>query len=285
MDSMLSLRFALASPLWRRATLLSIVLLAPAAGCRSQQTTPLSAPTPAASMPAVVQARPVAFRVVQSFPHDSGAFTQGLLWHDGALYESTGLEGKSSVRRVDLATGKVLQIRRQPDDVFSEGLALAGDRLYQITWQNRRAFAYDLKTFQTVGEWTYEGEGWGLTCDGHDLIMSDGSEYLTRRDPQTFEEKKRVAVTFNGKALRNLNELEWINGQVWANVWQSDTIVRIDPQSGAVQSYLDCSDLLGKQTRRGGEDVLNGIAYDAQNKRIFITGKLWPRLFEIKVSD
>jgi glutamine cyclotransferase len=264
----------------RRAALLLAFLLAPASGCRSQTV----ASPPLSPAPVAVQAQPVEFHVVQSFPHDPRAFTQGLLWHDGALYESTGLEGQSSLRRVEPATGRVLQIRRQVNDVFSEGLALVGNRLYQITWQNHRAFAYDLKTFEPVGEWEYEGEGWGLTCDGHDLIMSDGSEYLTWRDPQTFETKKRVTITFNGKALRNLNELEWINGEVWANVWQTDIIVRIDPQSGAVKSYLDCSDLLPKTARRGGEDVLNGIAYDAQDKRIFITGKLWPRIFEIKVS-
>jgi glutamine cyclotransferase len=264
----------------RRCALLLFFMLLPS-GCHSQ---PVPPPIPS-TIPTPTQARTAKYQVVKSFPHDSRAFTQGLLWHDGAFYESTGLAGQSSLRRVEPTTGRVLQIRHQASDVFSEGLALAGDRLYQITWQNHRVFAYDLKTFELQGEWNYEGEGWGLTFDGHDLVMSDGSEYLTWRDPQTFEVKNRIAVTFNGKTLDNLNELEWINGQVWANVWQTNIIVRIDPKSGAVQSYLDCSKLLPSSARRGGEDVLNGIAYDAQNQRIFLTGKLWPRIFEIKLMD
>jgi glutamine cyclotransferase len=267
-----------------RLTFFCLALLVPCAGCHSQPVA--EAPMPPSTPVAVtVRAKAAPFTIVKSFPHDRTAFTQGLLWHDGALYESTGLEGKSTIRRVDLASGKVLQQQRQTDEIFSEGLALTGNKLIQISWKNQRAFVYDLKTFEKLGEWSYQGEGWGLTSDGHDLIMSDGSQFLTWRDPQTFEEKKRVAVTLDGKPLRNLNELEWINGEVWANVWQTDYIARIDPQTGVVKSYLDCRNLLGANLRQGGEDVLNGIAYDPQSKRIFITGKLWPRLFEIKLKD
>ena len=231
-----------------------------------------------------IQAKLISFKVVQSYPHDRNAFTQGLLWHDGVLYEGTGREGLSFVRRVDLKTGKVLRQSQLPPEVFGEGLVLDDNRLIQITWQSGRAFVFDAKTFKPLGEWKYEGEGWGLTSDGEELIMSNGSSQLIFRDPKTFAEKRRVDVTFNGKPLKMLNELEWIDGQVWANVWQTDYIVRINPQSGAVEEYLDCSGLLSSNSRVGKEDVLNGIAYDPQTKRIFLTGKLWPKLFEIRLQ-
>ena len=246
-------------------------------------------PIPVATREAKAQTAATAqltkFKVVQVFPHDRNAFTQGLLWHNGTLYEGTGREGLSDVRRVDLKTGRVLQRRKLPRDVFGEGLVLSDERLIQITWQSQRAFVFDLKTFKPQGEWQYKGEGWGLTTDGKELIMSDGSSQLSFRDPQTFAEKRRVNVTFNGKALAMLNELEWIEGQVWANVWQTDYIVRINPQSGAIEEYLDCSGLLDGKSRKGTEDVLNGIAYDVQTKRIFLTGKLWPKLFEIQLEN
>ena len=244
---------------------------------------PASSQAPAAGRS--VAARRTQFKVARSFPHDTNAFTQGLLWHNGALYEGTGLEGHSELRRVDLKSGKVLQRRELPADVFGEGLVLSGNRLIQISWQSERAFVFDLKTFKPQGEFEYEGEGWGLTSDGKELIMSDGSSQLIFRDPKTFEEKRRVDVTFNGKPQKNLNELEWINGQVWANVWQTDTIVRINPRSGVVEAYLDCTGLMkGKTSEEDEDDVLNGIAYDAQKKRIFLTGKLWPKLFEITLE-
>lgn len=270
-------------PFW---TVCLVLLAAVGAGStlwRSNQTPP---PMVAQSATATTSttAREVPFRVVKGYPHDTTAFTQGLLWHDGKLIEGTGREGHSQLRRVDLNTGRVLQKQKLPDDVFGEGVALAGDRLVQISWQNGRAFEFDAKTFSKIGEWKYDGQGWGLTFDGSHFIMSDGSDKLTYRDAQTFAAVKTLAVTFNGKPLRELNELEWIDGEIWANVWRTDYIVRIDPATGAVGSYLDCRGLLPSQTRSGGEDVLNGIAYDAQQQRIFITGKLWPRLFEIAPS-
>lgn len=229
-------------------------------------------------------ARQLNFHIVKSYPHDATAFTQGLLWHDGHLIEGTGREGHSQLRRVELATGSVIQRQNLPADVFGEGVALAGNRLIQISWQNGRAFVYDESTFNKLHEWKYEGEGWGLTYDGKQLIMSDGSDRLTLRDSKTFAPTETLSVTFNGKPLAQLNELEWIKGKIWANVWQTDYIVVINPTSGVVEQYLDCANLLGNGSRSGREDVLNGIAYDEKNDRIFITGKWWPRLFEIKIS-
>lgn len=282
-----------------RLALICGVLL-PAGGCESQPSEPASTPdaqsATAAAKPgataqatatasSTVKAKPAEFQIVRSYPHDRNAFTQGLLWHNGYLYESTGREGRSTVRRVELATGRVLLQTRQPNDVFGEGLARVDDRLVQLSWKNGRAFVYDLSSLEKVGEWSYQGQGWGLTFDGDSLIMSDGSANLTWRNAKSFVEEKRLPITLNGKPLDGLNELEWIDGEIWANVWQTDYIVRIDPQTGAVRSFLDLSGLLNRQSRTGREDVLNGIAYDSANKRLFITGKLWPRLFEIKLLD
>lgn len=229
-------------------------------------------------------ARQLNFRVVKSYPHDATAFTQGLLWHNGHLIEGTGREGHSQLRRVNLDTGTVIQRQNLPTEVFGEGVALADNRLIQISWQNGRAFVYDESTFNKLHEWKYEGEGWGLTYNGKQLIMSDGSDKLTLRDSKTFAPLEILSVTFNGKPLTQLNELEWIKGKIWANVWQTDYIVVINPTSGVVEQYLDCANLLGTGSRSGREDVLNGIAYDEKNDRIFITGKWWPRLFEIQLS-
>jgi glutamine cyclotransferase len=229
-------------------------------------------------------AKPREFRVVKSYPHDTSAFTQGLLWHNGNLIEGTGREGHSELRRVDLTTGKVLQRQKLPSDVFGEGVALAYERFIQLSWQNGRAFVFDEKTFDKLHEWKYDGEGWGLTFDGKQLIMSDGSDKLTFRDSKTFAPINTLAVTFNGKPLDRLNELEWIEGKIWANVWQTDYIVIINPTTGIVEQYLDCTNLLGTGSRSGREDVLNGIAYDQKTGRIFITGKWWPCLFEIALN-
>lgn len=221
-------------------------------------------------------------RVVARHPHASDAFTQGLLWHDGALYESTGLEGRSSLRRVDLTTGEVLERTDVPEAYFAEGLARVGDRLIQLTWQNERAFVYDLRTFEKVAEHSYEGEGWGLCFDGTHLVMSDGSDRLSLRDPRTFEVVRTVRVTKIGRPVRYLNELECVDGKVWANIWQRDEIVGIDPSTGVVTDTVDASGLLSREERRG-TDVLNGIAWLPDRGHFLLTGKLWPWAFEVEL--
>jgi len=226
-------------------------------------------------------ARRLDYTVVNEYPHDPDAFLQGLLWHKGFLYESTGLYGRSTLRQVDLASGKVLKSIRLSSNLFGEGLAYVGERLVQLTWTTKIGFVYDLNTFARLRQFAYDTEGWGITCDGKMLIMSDGSSSLTYLDPLTFSLARKLPVTMNGLPVKNLNELEFIEGTIWANVWQTDMIVCIDPATGRVNSYLDLKGILRNPT--GGEDVLNGIAYDAQKKRIFVSGKLWPRLFEIRV--
>lgn len=221
--------------------------------------------------------------MLKAYPHDPEAFTQGLVYTDGALYESTGLRGRSSVRRVDLTTGEVLQRREVAAPYFAEGLALVGDRLIQLTWQENTAFVYDKDTFEPTGVFSYATEGWGLAHDGTQLIMSDGTPVLRFRDPDTFEVTRAVTVTFDGQPIERLNELEFIDGQVWANIWQTDAIARIDPATGAVMGWIDLSGLLSPEERISA-DVLNGIAYDPAGKRLFVTGKLWPKLFEIELT-
>lgn len=232
----------------------------------------------------VAPASQVSYEVVSSYPHDPASFTQGLLWHDGALYEGTGLKGQSKLRRLEFPSGKVLKEISVPSEFFGEGLALVDGRLIQLTWQSHVGFVYDLDTFRKLQEFAYDTEGWGLTFDGKNLILSDGSSSLFYLDPQTFKPIRKLAVTMNGKPLTELNELEFIEGEIWANVWQTDLIVRIDPSSGRVTSFLNLKGILAPSDRTGREDVLNGIAYDAEKKRIFVTGKLWPRIFEIRVK-
>lgn len=223
------------------------------------------------------------WRVMGSYAHDPRAFTQGLVWYDGGFYEGTGLEGKSSLRRVEFPSGRVVKNQPLSRNVFGEGVALAGDKLYQLTWQSHIGYVYDRDTFKLIREFNYPNEGWGLTYNGQYLIQSDGTDVLTYLDLQSMQAIGHCKVTMNGAPLQNLNELEWIDGEIWANVWQKDIIVRIDPASGQVKSYLDLTGLLPPSARTGNEDVLNGIAYDEKGKRLFITGKQWPRLFEIKV--
>ena len=222
-------------------------------------------------------------RVIARHRHQRDAFTQGLLWHDGSLYESTGLTGQSSLREVDLDSGEV---RRRVDvpGVFAEGLARVDDRLIQLTWQDEIAYVYRLSDFEKIGEHEYEGEGWGLCYDGQRLIMSDGSATLTFRDPETFAVTGSVEVTKLGRPLRRLNELECVDGKVWANVWTTDEIVCIDPSTGRVGMTVDASGLLDPQDRRG-TDVLNGIAWLPERERFLITGKNWPWAFEVELDD
>jgi glutamine cyclotransferase len=233
---------------------------------------------------ATVSARELSYEIVASYPHDEDAFLQGLIWHDGGFYESTGQYGKSTLRRVEFPSGKVLKKIDLSSDLFGEGLALVDNRLIQLTWTSRRGLIYDLETLKQIGEFNYRTEGWGLTHDGTNLIMSDGSSTLTYLDAQTFKPERQLPVRLNGGPIYNLNELEFIEGEIWANVWQSDMIVQIDPATGQVKSFLDLKGISENAGRAGGEDVLNGIAYDPDKKRIFVSGKLWPLIFEIRVN-
>lgn len=222
-------------------------------------------------------------RVVQRFPHDTSAFTQGLLWHDGHLYESTGLRGRSTLRKVHLETGEVLERRDVDRTHFAEGLARVGDRLIQLTWQEGLAHIWSVDGLQHQGTFTYDGEGWGLCFDGEHLVMSDGSARLTFRDPETFRPVRQVIVRNEGRPVRDLNELECVDGAIWANVWQREEILRIDPVSGRVTAVVDASGLLTEEERRR-VDVLNGIAWIPERQRFVITGKNWPYLFEIELD-
>jgi glutaminyl-peptide cyclotransferase len=223
------------------------------------------------------------FKVVHVYPHDAHAFTQGLIYLDGHLYESTGIRGQSSLREEDLDTGRILQFAALPDKYFGEGLAAWGNTLVQLTWQSHVALVWDRAKFKLLRTLDYPGEGWGLTGDGKNLILSDGTATLRFLDPATFREVRRVIVTSGGKPVTRLNELEYIHGEIYANVWYSDRIARISPASGKVLGWIDLSGLLPAAERSSADAVLNGIAYDAVNDRLFVTGKLWPRIFEIRV--
>ena len=226
----------------------------------------------------------VELKVWESYSHQRDGFTQGLLWHEGELYESTGLYGKSSLRRVDLETGEVLQMESVDASYFAEGLELVNDRLYQLTWKAGVVLVYDRESFQQIDQLTYEGEGWGLAYDGESLIMSNGTPILTFRDPATFAPVRQVVVRANGNAIKFLNELEYVDGFVYANVWQTHSIIKIDPRSGHVVAVVDAPNLLSEEERKG-VDVLNGIAWNPEKERFYITGKLWPKLFEVTFED
>jgi glutaminyl-peptide cyclotransferase len=232
---------------------------------------------------AAARSAPAALRieVIASYPHDPQAFTQGLVIDGATLYESTGQPGQSSLRRVDLATGRVLQKVDQPAPIFSEGLAVVGPHLIQLTWQNGIAYQYDKKTFARTKEWGYSGEGWGACHDGKLLVTSDGSDRLTYRDAPSLKIQRVVHVTLNGKPLTQLNELECVDGSVWANVWMTDRIVRIDAKTGRVNATVDAPNLL-TPAERASADVLNGIAWDAASKTFLITGKWWPKMFRVR---
>lgn len=226
---------------------------------------------------------PVAgYQLVRSYPHDPQAFTQGLVYADGVLYEGTGLNGQSGIRKVKLETGEVLQIQPLESRHFGEGIALVGDHIIQLTWQSGVGFVYDRTTFQRQRTFTYRGEGWGLTYDGSRLIMSDGSSTLRFLDPETYRETGRLQVRDRGTPVTQLNELEIVKGEIFANVWQTERIVRISPKTGEVLGWIDMRGLLSP-AEASRVDVMNGIAYDAKNDRLFVTGKHWPKLFEVRV--
>ena len=266
---------------WRAAALAATALAGLAAlvygGTRLREP-----PQQAADAPAVVYT----YDVVGEYPHDPDAFTQGLIYRDGFLFESTGLNGRSSLRKVRLETGDVVQRRDVDARYFAEGLTDWGHRLVQLTYQTNVGFVYDLATFEPRGTFTYDGEGWGLARDDRLLIMSDGSSRLRFIDPETFREIRRLEVTDAGRPVDDLNELEFVKGSIYANVWYVERIAMIDPSDGRVTGWIDVSGLTSRMTPRpdvGGGAVPNGIAYDASADRLFVTGKLWPRLFEIRV--
>ncbi len=266
----------------RQAALLLVLIAFLVQTPRQQRRVSAGTPNRTATTHAAVAAPRLRYRVVNSYPHDPTAFLQGLVWYDGGFYESTGLPGQSTLRQVKFPSGKVIKSVSLSPELFGEGLAMVGDELIQLTWQSHRGFVYDRESFAIRREFSYDTEGWGLTYDGAHLILSDGSDGLTYLDPRTFEPLRRLPVTWDGRPVFNLNELEFIEGEIWANVWQTDFIVRIDPSSGQVASFLDLKGILPPDVPRGSDDVLNGIAYDSANNRIFVSGKHWPRLFEIK---
>lgn len=223
------------------------------------------------------------YRIVHTYPHDRQAFTQGLIYTGGHLYESTGLEGHSSLRMEDLETGSILQFKDDPSNYFAEGLTEWGNTLIQLTWQNHIALVYDRATFRFLREIPYSGDGWGLTQDGKTLILSDGTATLHFLDPATFHELRRITVKDHGVPITQLNELEIVHGEIYANIWHSARIVRIAPSTGQVLGFIDLAGLLPEDERSSPEAVLNGIAWDAEHDRLFVTGKLWPKLFEIEI--
>lgn len=224
-------------------------------------------------------------KVIATYPHDSRAFTQGLIFHDGVLLEGTGLKGASTLRRVTLATGEVQQSIPLGDDFFGEGITLWNKEIYQLTWQNQVGVVYDLDTFEPLRTFRYAGEGWGLTHDDQHLILSDGSSTLRFIDPKTFEVVRRLSVRSGNLPVSKLNELEYIEGKIWANVWKTDRIVQIDPQTGRAVGWIDLADLWPVRQRPDPQAVLNGIAYDADKQRIFVTGKWWPQLYQIELVE
>jgi len=252
--------------------------------CNGSANTTTNTNTPPRDAAANIVVSTFGYQVVNIWPHDPGAFTQGLAFLDGKLIESTGQEGRSSLRSVELETGKVLKKVEVPLPFFAEGLALLNNKIYQLTWQHQLGFIYDAQTLQKTGEFTYSGEGWGLTTDGRSLVLSDGSNRLRFIDPDSFRVIKTIAVLDGKTPINELNELEYVNGEIYANVWHDDRIAVIDPQTGLVTAWIDLRGLLQPGDVQDREAVLNGIAYDQKSNRLFVTGKLWPRLFEIRVK-
>src|SRR5580700_148963 len=223
------------------------------------------------------------YKVIHVYPHDHNAFTQGLEYRGGFLYEGTGLNGRSSLRKVELESGKVLQEIRLNSQYFGEGITVVDQRIIELTWQSHRGFVYDRNTFRPIRNFDYPGEGWGLANDGQQIYMSDGTAQIRTWNPSTFQEVRRISVHDGALPVAELNELEYVHGEIYANVWQTDRIVRIAPADGHVTGWIDLSGLLSDADRAEGADVLNGIAYDSLGDRLFVTGKLWPKLFEIQL--
>ena len=262
---------------------LFLILLCFAACGSEVSSDPGSFPEASLKPSAPARAEPVeyTYRIVHTYPHDPGAFTQGLIYHKGRLYEGTGLRGQSSLREVELETGKILREHNLPERYFGEGIALFDGRIVQLTWQSKLGFVYELDSFNQIREFQYTTEGWGITHDGQRWIMSDGSDTLFFLDSQTLMETGRVRVFDRGRPVGNLNELEYVKGKVLANVWTTDRIAQIDSSTGTVTGWIDLSGLSARMDLSRPIDVLNGIAYDPDDDRLFVTGKLWPNLFEI----
>ena len=223
------------------------------------------------------------YEVVAEYPHLRTSYTQGLQFVDGELWEGTGEYGRSQLLRTDIASGKVLQSKKLSKEEFGEGITILGDKIYQLTWLNGKLHIYDKATLRHLATHTYKGEGWGLTSDGEKLYMSDGTNYIRVLNPETMAQERRFGVTLRGESLQYLNELEWIDGKIWANVYTTDHIVIINPENGVVEGVVNLSGILPEKERDYKTDVLNGIAYDKATKRIFVTGKNWSKLFEIRV--
>jgi len=241
----------------------------------------LQGQTPQASAPAKPE---YTFTVVQVFPHDTSAYTQGLAYRDGFLYEGTGRNGRSSLRKVRLETGEVIQRVDLGSEFFGEGITIVQNKVLQLTWTSKVAFVYDLNDFHLLRKFSYSGEGWGLATDGRELFLSDGTSEIRVLDVETFHEKRRLKIHDGSTPIEQLNELEFVEGQIFANVWHSNRIARISPQTGDVVGWIDLSGLLSSVYRLEPEAVLNGIAYDPSRKRLFVTGKLWPSVFEIRLA-
>ena len=241
-------------------------------------------PTPSQSPSGAVRAEIQSYELVATYPHDVGAFTQGLFFWEGALYESTGRYGESSIRKVDIETGTVQEIRDIPPEYFGEGITRWQDKIIALTWRSGRGFVLDIATLAPESGFDYPGEGWGMTASETQLIQSDGSSILRFLNPETLQITGTLEVKLNGQPLQLLNELEWVNGEIWANVWQTDYIARINPETGNVVAVIDFTGLLPASQRADlNDDVFNGIAYDPDTGRIFVTGKHWPALYEVKV--
>lgn len=259
----------------RTSLLLSALLLTACGGRAARKPRPAAPPQP----------KEYTYAVRAVHPHRTDSYTQGLFFADGVLWEGTGQYGASVLQTVEPETGKTRVVARLPRSEFGEGIALLDGKVYQLTWMENKAYVYDAATGRKLREFRYPGEGWGLTTDGEKLYMSDGSENIYTLDPETFRREKRTTVTFAGRPVPYLNELEWIDGRIWANVYTTDRIVMIDPATGAVEGVADLAGLLPAEERGPETDVLNGIAYDAATKRIFVTGKNWSRLFEIELIE
>lgn len=223
--------------------------------------------------------------VVRTFPHDTSAFTQGFIYHNDALYESTGLKFFSTLKKIDLEKNKTLKTIKIPGSYFAEGIAIVNNKIFMLTWETNICLIYDLHSFEQIGSFDYYGEGWGLAYDGIALIMSDGTNNLRFLNPEDFQILRTLSVQDNNKPIQNLNELEYINGEIWANIWMTNKIIKIDPNNGNVTAWIDLSDLLNYFDKDKKIDVLNGIAFDKKNNRLFVTGKLWPLIFEITLEE